>query len=127
MSERRDPLKRARGLGSARTGVTHFMQQRITAIALIVLSIWFVAMVLGMLHADYASARAIVAQPLNSLVLIAFAIAVFWHTQLGLQVVIEDYVHSRGLEVAMQIAVKLLCFLGALASVLAVIRIGLGS
>jgi succinate dehydrogenase / fumarate reductase, membrane anchor subunit len=122
----RTPIKIARGLGSARTGAHHFMVQRITAVALIGLGLWFVWIVLSMLHMDYAAAHALLAQPFNAVLMIAFVVAAFWHAQLGLQVVIEDYVHTRGLELTLQIAVKFLCFLGAAASVLAVIRIALG-
>ena len=80
-----------------------------------------------MLHLDYAAARSLVAQPFNAVLMIAFVVALFWHAQLGLQVVIEDYVHAHALELALQIAVKFLCFLGAAACVLALIRIVLGS
>jgi succinate dehydrogenase / fumarate reductase, membrane anchor subunit len=126
-AELRTPLKIAVGLGSAKRGAHHFMVQRITAVALIALSMWFVWIVLAMLHSDYAAARAIIAAPLNALLMISFVIAAFWHAQLGLQVVVEDYVHTRGVELALQIVIKFLCFLGAAASVLAVIRIALGS
>ena len=122
----RAPLKTAIGLGSARYGVHHFIVQRLTAVALLFLGAWFVWLLLSLLHADYASAHATLAQPLNALLMIAFAIAVFWHAQLGLQVVAEDYVHVHGWQLAIQIAIKFLCFLGAAASVLAVIRIMLG-
>jgi succinate dehydrogenase / fumarate reductase membrane anchor subunit len=119
------PLKRARGLGSAKTGTQHFIAQRVTAVALVPLVLWIIYFVLELLHADYAHARALVHQPLNAVLLTAFVIALFWHTQLGLQVVIEDYVHTRWLELSAQLAVKFLCVLGALASVLAVVRIAL--
>lgn len=123
----RTPIKIARGLGSAKVGAHHFMVQRITAVALLGLGVWFVWIVLSMLRMDYAAAHALIAQPFNAVLMLAFIVALFWHAQLGLQVVIEDYVHTRGLELALQITVKFLCFLGAAASVLAVIRIALGS
>lgn len=125
MSRFRTPLKTAIGLGSARHGVQHFLTQRLTALALLPLALWFVWLVLTLLHGDYAAARALVGQPLNAVLMLAFVVAIFWHAQLGLQVVIEDYVHTHGLQLALQIAVKFLCFLGAAASVLAVIRIAL--
>ena len=125
MSQLRTPLKKALGLGSAKHGVQHFITQRVTAVALLLLAGWFLWTVLSVLHLDYAGARALVAQPLNAALMLAFVVAVFWHAQLGLQVVIEDYVHTHGLQIVLQIAVKFLCFLGAAASVLAVIRIAL--
>ncbi|MGH8172464.1 MAG: succinate dehydrogenase, hydrophobic membrane anchor protein [Rhodanobacteraceae bacterium] len=123
----RTPLKIAQGLGSARSGAHHFMVQRLTAVALIGLCIWFVWIALAMLHMDFADAHALIAKPLNAVLMLAFIVATFWHAQLGLQVVVEDYVHTRGLELALQITIKFLCFLGAAASVLAVVRIALGS
>ena len=122
----RTPLKRAYGLGSARSGRHHFVVQRVTAIALVLLGAWFAWTVLRLLQLDHAGAHALVAQPCNALLMLAFVIATFWHAQLGLQVVIEDYVHSRWLEVTAQLAVKFFCAVGALASVLAIVRIALG-
>ena len=86
---------------------------------------WFVVMVLSLLHADYATARATVARPWNALLLIAFVLTMFWHAVLGLQVVIEDYVHVRWKEVVLLTAIKFIAVLGALAGVLAVLRIAL--
>jgi succinate dehydrogenase / fumarate reductase membrane anchor subunit len=123
----RTPLKIATGLGSARSGAHHFMALRITSVALIALGLWIVWIALEALHLDYAAARLLIAKPWNAVLMIAFLITSFWHAQLGLQVVIEDYVHAKGVELASQIAVKFICFLGAAASVLAVIRIALGS
>jgi succinate dehydrogenase / fumarate reductase membrane anchor subunit len=125
LKDRRDPLKVARGLGSSQSGVGHWWTQRMTAAALVLLGVWFVVTVLCLLHADYAMARAAVAKPWNALLLIAFVLSMFWHAVLGLQVVIEDYVHTRWKEVFLLVAIKFLAVLGALASVLAVLRIAL--
>ncbi len=122
----RNPLKRARGLGSAKEGTGHFIVQRVTAVALVFLSLYVLYLLLSLVGGDYASVRAAVASPLNALLLIAFLVASFWHAKLGLQVVIEDYVHKLGLAVAAQLAVIFICVLAALASVFAVIRIALG-
>jgi len=81
--------------------------------------------VLSLLHADYATALATVAKPWNAMLLIIFLITMFWHAVLGLQVVIEDYVHTRWKEVLSMVLIKFLAVLGALASVLAVLRIAL--
>ena len=123
----RNPLQRARGLGSAKDGVGHWWNQRLTAIALVVLMLWFVVLVLGLIGHDYQAVRAAIARPWNALLMIAFIIAAFWHAVLGLQVVIEDYVHTRWLEVTSMVVIKLLAVAGVLAGVLAVLRIALGS
>lgn len=125
VKDRRHPMKAARGLGSSQSGVSHWWTQRMTAAALVLLGIWFVVMVLSLLHADYATARATVAQPWNALLLIAFVLIMFWHAVLGLQVVVEDYLHTRWQEVVLLTAIKFLAVLGALAGVLAVLRIAL--
>ena len=122
-----NPLKRARGLGSAQFGVSHWWTQRVTAVGLILLGLWFVILVLGLLHADYATARATVAKPWNAVLLVAFIVTAFWHAVLGLQVVIEDYVHTRWKEIFLMVAIKFLAVLGALAGALAVLRIALGA
>ena len=123
----RTPLKRARGLGSAKDGTGHFVLQRITAIALVFLSIYVVGLVVWLIGADYATVRATVAQPCNALLLVAFLVASFWHAKLGMQVIVEDYVHTPWLAAVSQLAVIFVCALAGLASVLAVIRISLGA
>ena len=125
VKDRRNPMKIARGLGSAHSGAGHWWTQRVTAAALVLLGIWFVVTVLCLLHADYATARATVARPWNALLLIAFVLTMFWHAVLGLQVGIEDYVHVRWKEVVLLGACKGRAVRGALASVLAVLRIAL--
>ena len=88
MSKFRTPLKSVRGLGSAKTGTEHFVHQRLTAAALVALGIWFLVFVLGLLGSDYATAAAAVAKPWNAVPLIGLLIAMFWHAQLGMQVVL---------------------------------------
>lgn len=118
----RNPLARAKGLGSAKDGTSHWWNQRLTAIALALLTPWFVIFTVGLLGADQATVRLAVAQPLTATLLAAFVLSLFWHAQLGLQVVVEDYVHGW-LEVALQIAIKFAYALAAIASLLAIGRI----
>ncbi len=121
----RDPLASVRGLGSAKAGTGHWMSQRITAVALLPLSLWFAVMAFGL--GEYADARSFLAQPFNAVLSAALVGCLFYHAQLGLQVVIEDYVHLRWLEIGLQIAVKFIAILAALASLLAIVRIVLGN
>lgn len=123
----RTPLKRARGLGSAKDGTGHFLWQRITAIALLLLGAYLIGLVLSLGGAGFERAYVTVSNPLNATVLLAFLIASFWHAKLGVQVVIEDYIHTPLLAGIAHFANILVCALGAIASVLAVLRIVLGS
>ena len=123
----RTPLKNARGLGSAKSGTHHFLLQRITAVALAVLAIYVIGLLVSLVGADYATARATVAHPCHAVLLSAFVVAMFWHGQLGLQVVIEDYVHAPGLAVIAQIGVRFVCVLGALVGLFAIVRIAAGA
>ncbi|WP_311238227.1 MULTISPECIES: succinate dehydrogenase, hydrophobic membrane anchor protein [unclassified Xanthomonas] len=126
MSRYRTPLKNVRGLGAAKTGTEHFVMQRLTATALVVLAIWFVAFVLSLLGSDYTAAVAAVSKPWNAVLLVGFLVAMFWHAQLGLQVVLEDYIHNSLLALALQTTVKFIAVLGAIVSIFAVARIALG-
>lgn len=122
----RDPLEVARGLGSSKTGAHHWWLQRVTAVALVPLSIWFLFLLGGLVHASYPMVLAAFARPVNALFLIVFAVCMFWHGGLGLQVIVEDYVHTRWLEVTLQIALRFGAWLGALACVMAVLAVWLG-
>jgi succinate dehydrogenase / fumarate reductase membrane anchor subunit len=123
----RNPLAQVRGLGSAKQGSHHWIAQRLTAVLLAPLSIWFLVAALGVAAGGYAEARSFVAQPLNACLIAAFVLALFYHAQLGLQVVVEDYVHIPWLELTLQIGIKFACFLAAIASLLAIVRISLGT
>lgn len=122
----RTPLARVRGMGSAKEGSGHWWYQRLTAIALIPLCIWFVWLAVQVSGLGHAQIIELVRQPLNGVLLIAFLVSIFYHGQLGLQVVIEDYIHQRAFELFLQIAVKFSAFLLTAAGVVAVLRIMLG-
>ena len=111
----RTPIARARGLGSGKTGTGHWWQQRLTAVALMLLVPWLVGLLVSLVGADLFTVREAVARPWNAILLAAFVIAMFRHLQQGLQVVIEDYVHTRWVEVALQLLVALGSVVGALA------------
>ncbi|MEO7477769.1 MAG: succinate dehydrogenase, hydrophobic membrane anchor protein [Lysobacteraceae bacterium] len=123
----RDPLARARGLGSAHGGVHHWWVQRVTAVALAILSPWFVWLLVSLIGADQDVVRATIANPRYALPLLAFVIALFWHAKLGVQVVIEDYVETRWLEIASLLALNFACVLGALACSFAILRMALSA
>jgi succinate dehydrogenase / fumarate reductase, membrane anchor subunit len=123
----RHPIKRARGLGSAKDGTGHFIAQRISSVALLFLSIYVIGLVIALVGADYVAVRATVAHPLHATLLIAFTVAMFWHTKLGFQVVIEDYVHTPFWAVTLHLLNLFVCALAAIAGVLAIVRIALGA
>ena len=125
MSRFRTPLKHARGLGTAKTGTEHFVHQRLTATALVFLGLWFVWFVVSLTGSDYLTATDAVSKPWNAVLLVGFLVAAFWHAQLGLQVVLEDYIHNSLAALALQVSVKFIAVLGAIVSIFAVARIAL--
>ncbi len=122
----RSPLAKARNHGSARDGVHHWWHQRLTAILLVALTVWLVMAIGVASDAGFAATREWLALPWNTVFAILFSVTAFYHGQLGLQVVIEDYIHTRWLEVSLQIAVKLLALLLSVMSTLAILRIAFG-
>ncbi len=127
MKDLRTPIARARGLGSGKTGTEHFWIQRITAVALALLVPWLIGLLVSMVGADIDAVRASIARPWNAILLAAFVVAMFWHAKLGIQVVIEDYIHTRSSEIALHLANTFLCVLGAVASLYAIVRIALAA
>jgi len=126
MIDRRTPLARARGLGSAKDGVGHWWAQRLTAIALIPLVVWFAISLVMLSGADYTVVRAWIGSPLV-MMLLGLTIAVgLHHAQLGMQVVIEDYVGGNGWKLALIVIVKFIAVLFGLGAIVAILRIGFG-
>ena len=122
----RSPDGRAIGLGSAKEGVEHWWAQRVTAIALVPLSLWFVSAIIGLVGVDLETVQNWVSLPLPAILLILLLIATFYHLSLGLQVVIEDYVHTELAKLGLIVVLRLLCFGFAVAGIFAVVSIALG-
>lgn len=120
------PLGRARGLGSAKSGTKHWWAQRVTAIALIPLTIWFVVAMISATGNDYNNAQQFIGNPINAILFILLIVATFHHAQLGLQVVIEDYVHNKAMEIGLLIITKGTVIVLGLSSVFAVLSITFG-
>ncbi|MCI0750104.1 MAG: succinate dehydrogenase, hydrophobic membrane anchor protein [Nevskiales bacterium] len=123
----RSPLSRARGLGSAKEGVRHFWAQRVSAVALIPLALWFVFSVVQGSGAGYGAARNWVAAPAVSVLLVLLIVTLLYHSLLGVQVVIEDYVGGEKKKLAALLLSKFTHALVAVAGIFAVLRIALGA
>jgi succinate dehydrogenase / fumarate reductase membrane anchor subunit len=122
----RSPLGRARGLGSAKDGLHHWWVQRLTALALIPLTVWFVASIIGLVGMGYDGFVTWLASPLHSAAMVVFLTVTFHHAQLGAQVVVEDYVASHARRVATVIAVKFICYGLAVLSVVSTLIVTFG-
>ncbi len=121
----RSPLGRAMGLGWAKGGAAQWWAERASAGALVPLTLWFAAALIAHTGSDYATFIAWLRTPLATILMILLLIALFHHTALGLQVVIEDYMHS-GARFAAVMAVRLGCFAFAAAGIVATLRIAFG-
>jgi succinate dehydrogenase / fumarate reductase membrane anchor subunit len=119
----RSQLGRARGAGSARSGADHWLAERISAAALIPLTIWFVFALISLLGADQPQVAAWAAHPLNAALLLALIAATFHHAQMGLQVVLEDYSHNHGFRTAAVLAIKAAAWLLAILAALSVAKL----
>ena len=120
------PLGRVRGLGSAKNGTTHFWLQRLTAIALVPLSIWLMASIVALVGADRTAVVEWLARPVPAILMILLLTVGYYHLKLGLQVVIEDYVKTESLKLILQVLVTFACVGLGFACVFAVLKIAFG-
>ena len=119
----RTPLGRVRGLGSAKDGTGHWWMQRLTALARVPITVWFVISVIGMAGASYAEFSAWLANPLVAGLFLILIAATFYHAVLGLQVVVEDYLHNEGMKIATLLVIKAAAVLLGLTAALSVLRL----
>ena len=118
------PLKRARGLGAAHDGTHHFWVQRLTALALIPLTIWFLcALTTQLIDHDVTAVQAWLHQPIMALLLAALVVSLFWHAKLGIQVIIEDYVHSEGKKIVTLLLINVLVYGFGAAALMAIAKL----
>jgi succinate dehydrogenase / fumarate reductase membrane anchor subunit len=115
------------GLGTAKEGTSHWWGQRVSAIALLFLGLWFAYAVATMPGYDYAAAVAFIGRPIHSILLLLLSLTLAYHSYLGVQVVIEDYVHAPGVKIALLIASRFAHIILAAAAVFAVLKIGLNA
>ena len=121
------PLGQVRGLGSAKGGTHHWWMQRVTALALIPLVLWFVASMVGLVGADRAVVLAWLHMPVVAVLMSLMLAAGFYHLKLGIQVIVEDYVHCEALKVTVLLLNSFACIALAAACIFAVLKIALGS
>lgn len=122
----RSPISRARGLGSAKQGTHHFWMQRVSAVALIPLALWFVYSVAQLPGASYSAAKHWVSSPSVAVILMLFIAAMVYHSMLGIQVVIEDYVGREGRKLVLLLLSKFIHIVAAVSGIFAVLSLALG-
>lgn len=121
------PLARVRGLGSAKQGSHHWWMQRMTAIALLPLTLWFAVSVLQLGTVGYEEVRAWLSDPFDAVLLLVMLVALYYHAGLGLQVVIEDYIEPESRKIASLIVMKFVVFIAAAVALYSVLKISFGS
>ena len=120
-------LGRVRGMGSAKEGVHHWWMQRLTAIALVPLMLWLVISIVAHAGAGHAAVTAWMGQPIPAILMILLVVGGYYHAKLGMQVVIEDYVHNEGVKFVALIGLKLLTVVLGVASVFAILKLAFGA
>ncbi|NJM11047.1 MAG: succinate dehydrogenase, hydrophobic membrane anchor protein [Synechococcaceae cyanobacterium SM1_2_3] len=121
----RTPLARARGLGTAKDGTHHWWMQRVTSVALIPLVLWFVISLLSVARADYQTFHLWLSNPISAGLMVALLAAMFYHANLGMQVIFEDYVRPEGAKILAVLATQFVLFLLGAISIVAVLKIAL--
>jgi len=126
MSHLQTPLSKVKGMGTAKDGTGHFFAQRLTALALIPLTIWFCLSIAALPEATYATVVAWLQSPFNSVMLGLSIFAGFYHLQLGLQVILEDYVSNKDIRLFSIIAVKLASVFFSALGIFSIIKVSVG-
>jgi succinate dehydrogenase / fumarate reductase membrane anchor subunit len=121
------PLKRVRGLGSAKSGTDHFWKQRLTALANLPLMIIMIGIVMALVGKDAAAAKAVMSHPLTAIPMVLFFVSVMVHMRIGMQVIIEDYVHEEGPKVLLLALNTFFSIAVGLAGIFAILKLSFGA
>jgi succinate dehydrogenase / fumarate reductase membrane anchor subunit len=122
----RTPIAKVRGLGTARSGLQHWKMQRLTAIANVLLVLWFMFSAMALSGSGYEQVRDWLGSPVTASLVVLLIISTFYHARLGLQVVVEDYVHHEGARIASLVAIALIVLALAVACIVAVLTVAVG-
>ncbi|MEO8894942.1 MAG: succinate dehydrogenase, hydrophobic membrane anchor protein [Rhizomicrobium sp.] len=123
MSSLQTPLHKVRGLGASHSGTGHFWRQRITAVALVPLGLWFTFAILGLIGTNEVAVLSFLARPWNALLMAAFATTMLYHMSLGLQDVVDDYVHTTGMKIFCLLLIRFMMIATTVTCIFALIRI----
>ncbi len=122
----RSKLANVRGLGSSKSGASTWWAERLTALALFPLTLWIIYSILSGVGADYAAYKEWMSAPGTLTLIICYIVALFWHINMGLNMVIEDYIHDKPVEIACLVAVRFGSFFLGVFSVVSVLKVGVG-
>ena len=123
MSSLETPLHKVQGLGASHSGTGHFWRERVTSVALIPLSLWFAYAMLGLVDTNEVAIVSFLAHPWNAILMGLFVVITFYHLSLGLQQILDDYVHAPGTKLFLRLAVTVIWIIASLVSVFALVRI----
>jgi succinate dehydrogenase / fumarate reductase membrane anchor subunit len=121
----RSPLGRARGLGSAHSGFHHWWVERVEAVALVPLTVWFIFSLLHLVGASHQAMIDWLSSPVSMVLMLLLVVATFHHFSLGVQSVLDDYVHQPTIKLWSVLAIKAACVLSALLCIVSVLKVGL--
>jgi succinate dehydrogenase / fumarate reductase, membrane anchor subunit len=123
MSSLQTPLHKVQGLGASHSGTGHFWRQRITAVALVPLGLWFTYAILGLVDTNEVAILSFLSKPWNAILMAAFAATLLYHMALGLQDIADDYVHTPGLKIFAVLAIRFVWIATTVTCVFALLRV----